>query len=137
MKKIIKKIWNREIITYGISGVLTMIVGIAIYQVGLIIGMDYKIANIFSLLLGKLFAYAVNKLWVFKSKNDGFFDFCREFFRFVIARGMTAFIDYFGVIFVVEVLNGDELISKFIFQIIVIIINYVFGKKLVFKNIEK
>lgn len=134
IKKIMKKLLNRETILYGIFGVLTFLVGIIIYQGLLVLNVDYKIANIFSLVLGKLFAYVMNKLIVFKCKNDSFWDFCKEFVRFVIARGLTALIDYFGVIVAVECFGWNKVVSKYFFMILVIILNYVFGKKVVFKS---
>lgn len=136
IKKIKSKLINRETVLYAIFGVLTFFVGAIIYQVLLFFGVDYKISNIFSLVLGKLFAYVMNKLVVFKSRNKNFADFCKEFFRFVIARGATGLIDYFGVIIAVELLNWGKVISKYFFMVLVIILNYFFGKTVVFKDAE-
>lgn len=134
IKKIKDKLINRETILYAIFGFLTFVVGIVIYQGLLYVGVDYKISNIFSLVLGKLFAYVMNKLIVFRCRNKDFWDFCKEFVRFVIARGLTALIDYFGVIIAVEFFSWDKLISKYFFMILVIILNYIFGKSVVFKS---
>ena len=133
--KILKdKFLNKEFILYTIFGFATMIVGVVIYQLFLYLNVDYKIANLFSLILGKLFAYVVNKLFVFKSKTERFVDWLKEFFRFIVARGATGLIDYFGVIIAVEIFGLDKVISKYILQVIVIILNYFLGKKIVFKN---
>lgn len=134
IKKIKEKLINRETILYAIFGFLTFVVGIVIYQGLMYVGVDYKISNIFSLVLGKLFAYVMNKLIVFRCRNKDFWDFCKEFVRFVIARGFTALIDYFGVIIAVEFFSWDKLISKYFFMILVIILNYIFGKSVVFKS---
>lgn len=134
IKKIKDKLINRETILYAIFGFLTFVVGIVIYQGLLYLGVDYKISNIFSLVLGKLFAYVMNKLVVFRCKNENFWEFCKEFVRFVIARGFTALIDYFGVIVAVEFLGWNKVISKYVFMILVIILNYFFGKSVVFKS---
>lgn len=134
IKKIKEKLINRETILYAIFGFLTFVVGIVIYQGLMYVGVDYKISNIFSLVLGKLFAYVMNKLIVFRCRNKDFLDFCKEFVRFVIARGLTALIDYFGVIIAVEFFGWDKLISKYFFMILVIILNYIFGKSVVFKS---
>lgn len=133
-KNSIRKLFNRETILYTVFGFLTFIVGAVIYQVLIYLGIDYRISNIFSLILGKLFAYVMNKIIVFRSRNKNFIDFLKEFVRFAIARGLTAIIDYFGVIFAVELLNWNEIISKYFFMSFVIILNYFFGKKVVFKN---
>ena len=134
IKKIKEKLINRETILYAIFGFLTFLVGIVIYQGLLYLGVDYKISNIFSLVLGKLFAYVMNKLVVFRCKNKDFWDFCKEFIRFAIARGFTALIDYFGVIIAVEIFDCNKVISKYFFMVLVIILNYFFGKSVVFKS---
>lgn len=133
-EKIIKKIFNRETILYAFFGFMTFLIGAWIFQGLLYLGVDYKISNIFSLILGKLFAYVSNKLIVFECKNKNIIEFCKEFARFVVARGLTALIDYFGVIFAVEIFHWNEIISKYIFMVIVVVINYFFGKRIVFKD---
>lgn len=131
MKKIL---WNKEVFWYAFFGFTTMIVGIAIYQGFVYCGMDYKLANLFSLVLGKLYAYIMNKFFVFKVRSKNFVEWMKEFFRFFITRGATGLIDYFGVIILVEVFSVGEIISKYILQVIVIILNYILGKKIVFKK---
>lgn len=134
IEKIRRAIFNRETILYAFFGFMTFVVGAVIFQGMLYLGVDYKISNIFSLVLGKLFAYVMNKLIVFRCKNENVFEFCKEFIRFVFARGLTALIDYFGVILAVEMLHWDKVISKYIFMTVVVILNYFFGKKMVFKS---
>ncbi|MCI9287823.1 MAG: GtrA family protein [Clostridia bacterium] len=133
-KKLKNKLLNRETILYTIFGILTFFVGIIVYQVFLYFGVDYKISNLFSLILGKLFAYVMNKFFVFRCRQDNFNAFLKEFMSFVFARGLTALVDYFGVIVMVEIFGMDKLLSKYLFQIIVIFMNYFFGKQMVFKK---
>lgn len=134
IKNLKEKLVNRETILYAFFGFLTFVVGVVIFQGLVYAGVDYKISNIFSLVLGKFFAYVMNKLVVFRCKNENLIEFCKEFIRFVVTRGLTALVDYFGVIFAVEILRWDEVVSKYFFMVLVIILNYFFGKKMVFKN---
>jgi putative flippase GtrA len=60
-----------------------------------------------------------------------------EFLRFVIARGATMLIDYFGLILLVEAMHVDKLIGKVIITAIVVVINYILGKGVVFKDIQR
>lgn len=129
-----EKLINRETVLYTFFGLTTTIVGIVIYRLMLYWGIDYKISNFCSLVLGKLYAYAMNKTVVFRSKSKDFIDFCKEFLRFLLARGATGLIDYFGVIFAVEICGIDKVISKYFFTILVIILNYFVGKKVVFRK---
>lgn len=135
MNFLIKKIKNKnsqELFIYGIFGIATTLVNIIIYQVFLKCQVDYRISNLIALIGTKLFAYVVNKNFVFKSKCSNFKELFKEFIRFTLARGATGLIDYFGLIFAVEILNLSEFYSKYVLQFIVIVLNYVLGKKAVF-----
>lgn len=134
IKVIKEKFVNRETILYALSGILKFVVGVAIYQVLLYLGVNYKISNVFSLVLGKLFIYIIHKQIVFRSKSENIAEFCKEFIRYVFTQGLTGLLDYFGVIFAVEILNWDKVISKYVLTILVIILNYFISKKMVFKN---
>ena len=132
-----KKLLKPETIHYAVFGALTTILGVAVYRILLNWGMDYQNANLISLIIGKLAAYICNKLFVFKVHQNSFVELLKEFGRFVVARGATFFVDYFGVIFAVEVLHGDKVISKYFFAVLVLILNYIFGKLVVFKKKDK
>lgn len=137
MKEIFKKFFTieylKELFMYGIGGVGTMLLNVVMYRLLLFI-MDYRIANLITLVVTKLAAYVWNKLYVFRTKNDSFKEFMAEFSRYVLARGFTGLVDYFGLIFAVEVLAFDKIYSKYALQIVVIILNYILGKLAVFKK---
>lgn len=141
MKKIFcvikKKILNKEFINYIIFGLMTTFVNILIYDLGLKVGFDYKVSNIFALVGAKVFAYITNKVFVFNNHTDGVINLLKEMFRFIFARSLTGIVDYVGVIFLVELCNINKSLSKYILQAIVIILNYIFSKKLVFIKKEK
>lgn len=121
----------KEIFLYGVGGIGTTILNVVTYQL-LLLAIDYKSANLIAIVFTKLAAYIWNKNLVFRSHCKNFKDFVAEFIRFVLARGFTGLIDYFGVIFAVEILSANKVYSKYALTIIVIIINYILGKKAVF-----
>lgn len=125
---------NKEVILYGIFGVVTTILNIALYQMLMNIGFTYKFSNFITLVIVKLASYVVNKLFVFNSRTNNFIELCKEIFRFVVARGATMLIDYFGLIVLVEVYKFDKLICKYVVTIFIIVVNYFLGKRHVFKN---
>lgn len=133
LKKCIKKVINRETILYGIFGVLTSLLNYFLFKALLGLGMDYRLGNLITLIVVKLAAYICNKNFVFKSHCESFLELCKEVLRFVFARGATALIDYFGLILLVELFRFDKLYSKIFVTVLVIVINYVVGKKHVFK----
>lgn len=134
IKGIREKIINRETMLYALSGFLKFVVGALLYQGLVYVGINYKISNIISIVLTKLFTYVMHKQVVFRSKCESITEFCKEFIRFIFAQGLTGLFDYFGVIFAVEILNWDKVISKYCIMILVIILNYFIGKKMVFKS---
>ena len=120
-----------ELIRYGIVGVATTVVNLGVFHLCLLL-MDYKIGNLIALITAKIFAFFANKTFVFHSKSNDLKDFMKEVYRYILARGGTGLLDYFGLIFAVEVLNLSEVWSKYGLQVLVIILNYVLGKKAVF-----
>ncbi len=139
MKATLKELYNnnrdrvKELVRYGIVGLSTTIINIATYRLFLI-GLDYRIANIIALIVSKTYGYLANKNIVFHSRTDSFIGFIGELMRFIFARGFTALVDYFGLIIAVELMGFDKVISKYVLQVIVIILNYVLGKFVVFRS---
>ena len=134
MTKRKSKIFNQEVILYGVFGVFTTFLSIILFQALIWLGMDYRYSNLITLIVVKLVAYLCNKNFVFRSKTESYLELIKEFFRFLVARGATMVIDYVGLIFMAEVLQANKLISKCFITVLVIIINYLVGKKHVFKE---
>jgi putative flippase GtrA len=57
-----------------------------------------------------------------------------EFFKFVSARVVTMIIEVVGVYCMTEMIHMNDFLSKFVIQFIVLILNYIFSKFLVFRN---
>ena len=124
---------KQEAIAYIVCGFIIAIISIGTYQILLFSGMEYQDANLISLVIGKSAAYIGNKKYVFKSECDNIFAEIKEIFRFIAARGATMLLDYYGLIFVVDVLSWDESISKIIIVIIVVALNFILSRVLVFR----
>lgn len=61
------KLINRETVLYGIVGVGTSLLNIGLFQFLVYIKMDYRQANLLTLVIVKLAAYICNKNLVFQS----------------------------------------------------------------------
>jgi len=120
-----------ELLRYGFFGAATTVVNVAVYQLLLLI-LDYRLSNLLAVLLSKLFAYVTNKRFVFHSRCRNVPELLREMLRFFLARGATGLLDYFGLIVAVDVFHLDPVWSKYGLQILVIVLNYILGKKTVF-----
>lgn len=136
-RKLLKKVFSREFISYVVFGVLTTLVNILLFRFGMAVGITYSVANILAVLGAKLFAYVTNKLFVFQHHCATAKELLLEILRFVFARGFTGLVDILGMIFAVEILRADEMIAKYVLQVIVILLNYILSKKVVFKDHDR
>lgn len=132
-----KKVPTRQILLYGLFGVFTSIINVLFFWALLELKMSYKTANFITLLVVKIVSYVVNRIWVFKSNVTGFLPVIKEFLAFMITRGLTMLIDFFGVIFLVDVFALNPKFSKYAMIIVVVIINYFFGQAVFSKSNEK
>ena len=122
----------KEIINYLIFGGLTTVVSIATYALfAKVFHIDYLISNVLSWILAVLFAYITNKIFVFESKSKKNIKEITSFFFFrIVSLVMEMIILYIFV----DMLHIDDLVTKIIAQVIVIVANYVFSKVFVFKK---
>lgn len=134
MASIVHRLCNRETVSYVIFGALTSIVNIGVFEFFFLTGSDYRTANLIALITAKLFAYVVNKVFVFRTRTGSVGALLREFGLFTLARGSTMIVDWIGLILLVSMLGLSEHIGKLIITVIVVILNYVFGKFLVFRK---
>ena len=128
---------NKEFRDYVIWGIISAIINVGFFEVFVLTGMEYRIANILTLLFSRIFCYITNKFFVFHTKCGNILTLLKEILSFFLARMVTFLMDYFGVIFLVEVIGVDPLISKLILSIVVIVSNYIFSKLYVFKKKDK
>ena len=135
IKKIINK--NSEIIRYVIVGGLTTLVSLLSYYICIWLflnpdnGVQLQVANIISWILSVTFAYFANRRYVFKSQNE---KTLKEAFSFYLTRVSTLLIDMAIMYIFVSVLGLNDKIIKLVVQVVVVILNYIFGKFIVFKK---
>lgn len=122
---------GRELILYVIFGVLTTVVNFIVYLFfARLLGVNYIISNILAWFFSVLFAYVTNRIWVFESKNINIF---KEVALFFGGRIFSGVVDTGLLYLFVDVLSIGDFISKIIIQFIVVVLNYVFSKLIVFK----
>lgn len=126
----------KEMINYLVFGVLTTLVNFVTYFIAAkVIGIDEVISSGISWFCSVLFAYITNKIFVFESKTKGIIEFLKEISSFFLARiisGILCDVGTFAIM--VKVLNINDIISKFVTQVMVVIMNYILSKLVVFKK---
>ncbi len=131
----IKKIYikYKEIINYLIAGFLTLIVSISSYAIlSKVLHVYYITSNIISWILAVIAAYYLNRKFVFKSTSTKK-EKIAEIIKFFKYRILSLIIETILIYLLVDIILINDLISKVIVQIIVIILNYIFSKFLIFK----
>lgn len=135
IKELLKK--YKELINYLIFGILTTVVSLATYYILVStildanVTLELQIANIISWITCVTFAYITNKKYVFAPTNKSLI---KEILEFYSARLLALFIDM-GLMFIfVSTLHFNDKIIKIIIQVIIVIVNYILSKLIVFKK---
>lgn len=147
IKGLIKKVCNREVISYIIFGVLTTIVNIVVsYVLKAFFNIEGNIASTIGIICSILFAYFTNRKWVFHSDANTLKEKWIEFGKFILGRGFTMVVEIVGVFLLNDVVhsfygifsdNTAYLINKMIMTVIVIILNFFISKFFAFKALSK
>ena len=131
---------HREIIVYLIVGVITTVFAWAIRFLWNIVfyagtahplPLQTTILTIVEFIAGVSFAYPTNRKWVFRSTNP---NILKEAAGFVSARLTTLGIQMLLNLVIINVLHVNFYVATVVIGIIVVILNYVFSKLLVFRK---
>lgn len=123
---------DKELFLYVVFGTLTFFVNIITYFFfESFLGINYLISNVLAWFLSVLFAYITNRIWVFESKSP---DILKEMSLFFGGRIFSGAVDTALMYLFIDVLTIGNTISKIVVQVIVVILNYIFSKLIVFKE---
>lgn len=126
---------NRDILTYLFFGVLTTIVNYLIYlPVFNLCGLSAAVSNMIAWVGAVIFAFLTNKPFVFHSSDWSAKTVIPELTKFVSCRLASGAMET-GILFLtVDCLHWNGNIWKLVTQVLVVIVNYVGSKLLVFRN---
>lgn len=132
-KEIMEK--YRELISYIFWGVMTTLVNYAVYFLCTkAVGIDYLISNGAAWVAAVVFAFWVNKVYVFQSQSLDGKTMAREFGTFVSARVLSGVLETGMLLLFVEVLHFNDSVIKVIASVLVVIINYILSKLIIFRK---
>lgn len=124
----------RSFILYAFFGVCTTLVNIIVYYIcSYVLNLSTIISTAISWFLAVLFAYVTNREWVFESHVSNTKEVTKEITSFFSCRLLTGLLDI-GIMYIcVDILNWNDMIIKMISNILVIVLNYVASKLIIFK----
>ena len=125
----------RAVISYLFFGVLTTAVNFIVYlPVYNILGLSASVSNMIAWVVAVVFAYFVNKIYVFRSLDWSRKTVIPELTKFVAARVLSGVLETGILLVTVDILGWNGNIWKFVTQVLVVISNYVFSKLIVFRK---
>ena len=122
-------------LAYLFFGGLTTLLNIVVY-LGLARGLElpYLAANVTAWIVSVLFAYAVNRVYVFASRQQGWGNILMECSAFIGCRLLSGGADTVIMYLMIDRLGLDDLAVKVLANLVVIIMNYVISRDLIFKD---
>ena len=138
VRKIVKYVFGKDIgaetIRYIFVGGMTTLVNYGLFELmhG-IMGIDVTISNVTSISVSIIFAYITNKLIVFRRHSDSLSALAIEFCKFVGSRLFTMALEIGAVFLFFNILGLDARLGKIVALVIVIIVNYIISKAIVFR----
>ncbi len=137
MKDVINKLWNFAFHTekglYLVFGVLTTLVSLSVRLPVLWTTDKEVLSTILGNIAGIIFAYFTNRTYVFNSKAEGTAK-KKEAVMFFISRGITIGLDLLVMFVLVDCLVWNKTLSSILSTGIVIVLNYILSKIVVFKK---
>ncbi|MBO5287241.1 MAG: GtrA family protein [Clostridia bacterium] len=140
MKSLIKKLIalykkHKEVINYLIVGGLTTLVSFLVQWLFTYpIPLHTVAATLLAIVISITFAYFTNKIFVFESKQTEKKGFLVEISLFYLSRAGTGGLEVLLMYIFVDLLRFEPMLMKLIINVIIIILNYVLSKFIVFRK---
>ena len=133
LRKIIEKYW--DILSYLFFGVLTTIVNYVVYLPCYnLLNLSATFSNVIAWVVAVAFAYLTNKPFVFRSHDWSVKTVIPELAKFVGCRVGSGAIETVILFIAVDLLGWNGNLWKLLTSVIVVILNYIGSKLLVFRK---
>ena len=124
-----------DMVSYLFFGVLTTVVNYLVYlPLYNLLGISAAFSNIIAWVAAVAFAFVTNKPFVFKSHDWSMQTVLPELGKFVGCRAASGGLETALVFLTVDVCGWDGNLWKLIISVVVVILNYVSSKLLVFRK---
>lgn len=124
-----------DILVYLVFGVLTTVVNYIVYLPCYnLLGLSSSVSNVIAWAVAVVFAYLTNKPFVFKSNDWSMKTVLPEVWKFVGCRIGSGLLETAFLALTVDLWGFSSLWMKVIASIMVVILNYIGSKLLVFRK---
>lgn len=122
-------------IFYAFFGVCTTLINMGTYYLLYNVASFHNVVStVIAWFVAIVFAFITNKLFVFDSKSFKMKVFLYELVSFFLSRLATGVLDVVIMYVAVDVLSLNEMLFKLLSNVIVIIINYILSKLVIFRK---
>lgn len=133
IKELVVQYW--EVLSYLIFGVLTTIVNYLVYlPVYNLLGLSAALSNAIAWVVAVAFAYLTNKPFVFKSHDWSAKTVIPELTKFIGCRVASGAAETLILLVTVDLLHWNGNIWKIVTSVLVVVMNYIASKLVVFKK---
>ncbi len=133
IRTLVERYW--DVLSYLFFGVLTTVVNYLVYLPCYNwLGISAAVSNVIAWVVAVAFAYLTNKPFVFKSHDWSWKTVGPELVKFVGCRVGSGLLETAIIFITVDCLSWNGNIWKLITSVLVVILNYIGSKLLVFKN---
>ena len=133
LKQLIVKYY--DILAYLVFGVLTTVVNYLVYLPCYnLLGLPAVVSNVIAWVVAVAFAYVTNKPFVFRSHDWSAKTVVPELTKFVGTRVASGGMESAIIWIAVDLLGGNGNLWKLVTSVLVVILNYVGSKLLVFRK---
>lgn len=133
IRALVVKYW--DILSYLVFGVLTTVVNYAVYlPIYNLLGLSAAVSNVIAWVAAVAFAFLTNKPFVFKSHDWSAKTVIPELTKFVSCRVASGAMETLILLLTVDILGWNGNIWKLFTQVLVVVLNYITSKLVVFKK---
>ena len=126
---------HRELVEYVFWGVMTTVVNYAVYfLLTKVFHVHYLTSNGIAWAVSVAFAYFVNKIFVFRSRDWAWKVALRELWQLVASRLFSLGLEMAVMWCFVDLLRCPHLAVKLAANVVVVIVNYVLSKWIIFRK---
>lgn len=125
----------KQFLLYALFGGLTFVVSVMSYGFFCtLLAFNELFSNLLSWILAVSFAFFTNRIWVFQSTTNTSREFFHQLLKFFSSRLATLGVEEIILLLFVTIMHLPNMLVKIAAQIIVIILNYILSKKVIFTS---
>ena len=125
----------KQFLLYALFGGLTFVVSVMSYGFFCtLLAFNELFSNLLSWIFAVSFAFFTTRIWVFQSPTNTSREFFHQLLKFFSSRLATLGVEEIILLLFVTIMHLPNMLVKIAAQIIVIILNYILSKKVIFTS---